>query len=236
MKTRLIDTSDLKGGGFAALPDGDGPHPGVVVIHEAYGLNENIKDITRRFAESGYAALAVDLFTGRNRALCMARYMAGMLRGSLERAGIGDLEAALGHLAAMPEVDPERIGAIGFCMGGGFAIAWACTDDRLKAIAPFYAANPKPIDAVSRLCPVVGSYPEKDFSASAGRALDEALDKSGIEHDIKIYPGARHSFFNDRGRAFNKEAAEDSWARTIAFFGKHLAPISAKSRPSAKTD
>jgi carboxymethylenebutenolidase len=236
MKTRLIDSSDLKGGGFAALPDGDGPHPGVVVIHEAYGLNENIKDITRRFAESGYAALAVDLFTGRNRALCMARYMAGMLRGSLERAGIGDLEAALGHLAAMPEVDPERIGAIGFCMGGGFAIAWACTDDRLKAIAPFYAANPKPIDAVSRLCPVVGSYPEKDFSASAGRALDEALDKSGIEHDIKIYPGARHSFFNDRGRAFNKEAAEDSWARTIAFFGKHLAPISAKSRPSAKTD
>jgi carboxymethylenebutenolidase len=236
MKTRLIDSSNLKGGGFAALPDGDGPHPGVVVIHEAYGLNENIKDITRRFAESGYAALAVDLFTGRNRALCMARYMAGMLRGSLERAGIGDLEAALGHLAAMPEVDPERIGAIGFCMGGGFAIAWACTDDRLKAIAPFYAANPKPIDAVSRLCPVVGSYPEKDFSASAGRALDEALDKSGIEHDIKIYPGARHSFFNDRGRAFNKEAAEDSWARTIAFFGKHLAPISAKSRPSAKTD
>ncbi len=236
MKTRLIDSSDLKGGGFAALPDGDGPHPGVVVIHEAYGLNENIKDITRRFAESGYAALAVDLFTGRNRALCMARYMAGMLRGSLERAGIGDLEAALAHLAAMPEVDPERIGAIGFCMGGGFAIAWACTDDRLKAIAPFYAANPKPIDAVRRLCPVVGSYPEKDFSASAGRALDEALDKSGIEHDIKIYPGARHSFFNDRGRAFNKEAAEDSWARTIAFFGKHLAPISAKSRPSAKTD
>jgi carboxymethylenebutenolidase len=236
MKTRLIDSSDLKGGGFAALPDGDGPHPGVVVIHEAYGLNENIKDITRRFAESGYAALAVDLFTGRNRALCMARYMAGMLRGSLERAGIGDLEAALGHLAAMPEVDPERIGAIGFCMGGGFAIAWACTDDRLKAIAPFYAANPKPIDAVGRLCPVVGSYPEKDFSASAGRALDEALDKSGIEHDIKIYPGARHSFFNDRSRAFNKEAAEDSWARTIAFFGKHLAPIGAKSRPSTKTD
>jgi carboxymethylenebutenolidase len=236
MKTRLIDTSDLKGGGFAALPDGDGPHPGVVVIHEAYGLNENIKDITRRFAESGYAALAVDLFTGRNRALCMARYMAGMLRGSLERAGIGDLEAALGHLAAMPEVDPGRIGAIGFCMGGGFAIAWACTDDRLKAIAPFYAANPKPIEAVTRLCPVVGSYPEKDFSASAGRALDEALDKSGIEHDIKIYPGARHSFFNDRSRAFNKAAAEDSWARTIAFFGKHLAPISPKSRPSTKTD
>jgi carboxymethylenebutenolidase len=230
MKTRLIDGSDLKGGGFAALPDGDGPYPGVVVIHEAYGLNENIKDITRRFAENGYAGLAVDLFSGRNRALCMARYMAGMLRGSLERAGIGDLKAALGHLAAMPEVDPDRIGAIGFCMGGGFAIAWACTDDRLKAIAPFYAANPKPIDAVSRICPVVGSYPEKDFSANAARALDGALDRFKIDHDIKIYPGARHSFFDDHGRAFNQQAASDSWARTLAFFDKHLAPVGEKTK------
>src|SRR5438445_11634501 len=224
MKTRLIDSSDLKGGGFAALPEGDGRYPGGVVIHEAYGLNENIKDITRRFAENGYAALAVDLFTGRNRALCMARYMAGMLSGSVERAGISDLKIALGKLAAMPEVDPERIGAIGFCMGGGFAIAWACTDDRLKAIAPFYAANPRPIDAVSRACPVVGSYPGNDFTAGAGHALDAALGRYGIEHDIKIYPAARHSFFNETGRAYDKTAAEDSWSRVMAFFGKHLGP------------
>src|SRR5207302_3768206 len=140
MKTRLIDSSDMKGGGFAALPDGDGPFPGVVVIHEAYGLNENIRDITRRFAESGYAALAVDLFSGRNRALCMARYMAGMLRGSVERAGIADLKAALSYLTTLAEVDPQWVGAIGFCMGGSFAVAWACTDDRLKAIAPYYAS------------------------------------------------------------------------------------------------
>src|SRR6266571_6980574 len=117
MKTRLIDGSDIKGGGFAALPDGDGPYPGVVVIHEAYGLNENIKDITRRFADSGYAALAVDLFTDRNRALCMARYMAGMFKGSVERAGISDLKDGLTYLAGLPEVDAARIGAIGFCMG-----------------------------------------------------------------------------------------------------------------------
>jgi carboxymethylenebutenolidase len=229
MKTRVIDGLDLKGGAFAALPDGDGPHPGVVVIHEAYGLNDNIKDITRRFADSGYAALAVDLFAGRNRTLCMARYMTGMLIGSVERAGIGDLKAALTHLAAMPEVHPHRIGAIGFCMGGGFAIAWACTDDRLKAIAPFYAANPRPIDAVQRACPVVGSYPEKDFTAGAGRALDRALDRYGIDHDIKIYPGARHSFFAEGGRAYNEQAAKDSWARVISFFGKHLGPPAAGS-------
>ncbi len=222
MKTLVIDGTELKGGGYAALPDGNGPHPGVVVIHEAYGLNDNIKDISHRFAAGGYAALAVDLFADRNRALCMARYMTGMLIGSVHRAGIDDLKAALTHLGRMPEVDPRRIGAIGFCMGGGFAIAWACTDDRLKAIAPFYAANPRPIDQVKRACPVVGSYPEKDFTAGAGRALNEALDRHGIDHDIKIYPGAAHSFFNDQGRAYNQPAAEDSWSRVMGFFGKHL--------------
>jgi carboxymethylenebutenolidase len=224
MKTSEIEPGVLKGGGYLALPDAPGPHPGVVVIHEAYGLNDNIKDIAGRFAGQGYAALAVDLFTGRNRAICMTRYMAGMLRGSVDRYGISDLKAALTHLAAMPEVDPERIGAIGFCMGGGFAIAWACTDQRLKAIAPFYGANPRPLDAVKRACPVVGSYPEKDFTSGAGRALDRALDTTDIAHDIKIYPGAGHSFFNDQGRAYNKPAADDSWARVLSFFEEHLTP------------
>ena len=224
MKTSEIDPGVLKGGGHLALPDEPGPHPGVVVIHEIFGLNENIKDIAGRFADQGYAALAVDLFGGRNRAVCMARFMTGMLAGSVNRYGIADLKAALTHLAGLPEVDPKRIGAIGFCMGGGFAIAWACTDDRLKAIAPFYGANPRPLDAVQRACPVVGSYPEKDFTAGAGHALDKALDRHGIAHDIKIYPGAGHSFFNDRGRAYDKAAATDSWTRVLGFFGEHLAP------------
>ncbi len=223
MITRDVDRGDLKGGEYFALPDGNGPHPGVVVIHEAYGLNENIRDVTRRFADHGYAALAVDLFAGRNRAMCIARYMTGILMGSVQRPGIADLKSALTHLAAMPDVDPKRIGAVGFCMGGAFAIAWACTDDRLQAIAPFYAWNPRPLDPVARLCPVVGSYPEKDFTTGAGRALDLALDKYGIAHDIKIYPGARHSFFNDRGRAYDKLAAEDSWFRVTSFFKEHLA-------------
>ena len=226
MRTSEIDAGVLRGGGYLALPDGAGPHPGVVVIHEAYGLNENIKDIARRFADEGYAALAVDLFGGRNRAICMARFMTGMLAGSVNRFGISDLKAALTHLAALPEVDPDRVGAIGFCMGGAFAIAWACTDPRLKAIAPFYGANPRPLEAVKRACPVVGSYPEKDFTASAARALDQALDTYGITHDIKVYPGAGHSFFNDTSRAYHQAAAGDSWKRLLTFFAEQLAPKS----------
>jgi carboxymethylenebutenolidase len=222
METRDIDRNELKGGGYLATPDGSGPHPGVVVIHEAYGLNDHIKDITHRFADAGYVALAVDLFTDRNRAICMARYMTGMLLGSVNRYGIDDLKAALTYLAKNRDVDAKRMGAIGFCMGGGFAIAWACTDSRLKAIAPFYGVNPRPLEVVSRLCPVVGSYPEKDFTANAGRALDRALDLHHIAHDIKIYPGAHHSFFNDQGAAYDKGAAEDSWARVVAFFGEQI--------------
>ncbi len=221
-ETREISISELRGGGFLALPDGDGPHPGVVVIHEASGLNENIRDITRRLAGEGYAALAVDLFNGRNRAICMARYMAGMLMGSVNRYGIDDLRAALTLLAKHPEVDALRLGAIGFCMGGGFAIAWACTDSRLKAIAPFYGANPRPLEVVKRLCPVVGSYPERDFTASAGRNLDRALARHGIEHDIKIYPETRHFFFNDQNGAYDKDAAADAWRRLLRFFGERI--------------
>jgi carboxymethylenebutenolidase len=223
METRDIDRGELKGGGYLATPDGSASHPGVVVIHEAYGLNDNIKDITRRFAEAGYVALAVDLFTDRNRAVCMARYMGGMLLGSVNRYGIDDLKASLTYLAMDRNVDAKRLGAIGFCMGGGFAIAWACTDSRLNAIAPFYAPNPRSLGEVSRrLCPVVGSYPEKDFTANAGRALDKALEQHRIAHDINVYPNARHSFFNDRGRAYDKASAEDSWIRVMKFFGEQI--------------
>lgn len=208
--------------GFLVLPEDEGPSPGVVVIHEAFGLNENIRDVARRFAGEGYAAFAVDLFAGRSRAVCMARFMGGMLGSNPEPFGVGDLKKALTVLGEQPGVDPEKLGAIGFCMGGGYALAWACTDDRLKAIAPYYGANPRPLEAVRRSCPVVGSYPEKDFTARSARKLDAELARHGIPHDVKVYAGARHSFFNDRGRNYDPTAAEDSWRRTLAFFAEHI--------------
>jgi carboxymethylenebutenolidase len=207
---------------YYARPEGAGPFPGVVVIHEAYGLNENIKDIARRFVREGYAALAVDLFQGGNRVACMSRIMYGMLVTPLKNNGLNELKAALDYLGAQPEVDSEHVGAIGFCMGGAFAIAWACTDERLKAIAPFYGMNPRPLKAVARACPVVGSYPGNDFTAGHGRKLDVALEQYQIPHDIKVYPGAKHSFFNDQGRAYDAAASTDAWQRILAFFGERL--------------
>ena len=203
------------------MPDGDGPHPGVVVIHEAYGLNDNIRDIAERFAREGYAALAVDLFTGHSRAACMAQLMGSMLTGR-EPSSVADLAAAMDYLVALPGIDPDRIGAIGFCMGGGFAIAWGRRDRRLRAIAPFYGTNPRPLEAVRRMCPVVGSYPGRDLTARSGRKLDGRLARLGVARDIKVYPSARHSFFNDTGKAYDADAAADAWRRTLEFFAEHV--------------
>lgn len=209
-------------GGMIARPEGAGPFPAVVVIHEAFGLNDNIRTIARRLADQGYLAFAVDLFAGRNRAVCMFRFVSGVLANSLDHGGIHDLRAALDFLVTQPAVDTARIGTIGFCMGGSFAVAWACTDDRLQVIAPFYSFNPQPIDAVARACPVVGSFPQNDPTRNQARTLDAALTRHAIPHDIKTYPGARHSFFNDQGRNYDPAASDDAWQRTLAFFAVHI--------------
>ena len=207
---------------FYACPEGDGPFPAVVVIHEIFGLNDHIRNVATRFAEAGYAALAVDLYGHGNRALCMARLMNGMFLHSLDHVGIDDLKAALSFLGSRAEVDSARVGAIGFCMGGGLAIAWACTDERLGAIAPFYGMNPRPLEAVKRSCPVVGSYPEKDFTRRQSEKLAAKLETYNVPHDIKVYKGAKHSFFNDQGPRYDAAASEDAWRRTLDFFETRL--------------
>ncbi len=209
--------------GVLARPEGDGPFPGLVVIHEIFGLTENIKRCAQRFAEAGYAALAVDLFAGRNTTVCMFRTLSGLLFNSLNHEGIHDLKATLDFLTAKDYVDATHVGAVGYCMGGSLAVAWACTDNRLQAIAPYYGMNPKPAEAMRRLCPVVGSYPGKDFTTKSGQQLDMLLDGYGVPHDIKIYPDGKHSFCNDdRQSSYNHDIAEDSWERVLAFFGEHI--------------
>ncbi len=210
--------------GYLVRPEGEGPFPAVVVIHEIFGLNENIRDIAHRFAGEGYMALAVDLFSRGSRLGCVMRVVGDLLLKTPETSnGVRDLKAALDYLTEQPGVDSDRIGAIGFCMGGSYAVAWACADERIKVIAPYYGFNPRPLDAVARACAVVGSYPGKDITTKQGQKLEEALTLYNIPHDIKIYPEeAKHSFFNDKGPTYNPTVATDSWQRVTTFFKEKL--------------
>jgi carboxymethylenebutenolidase len=128
----------------------------------------------------------------------------------------------VGALSERTEVDADRIGAVGFCLGGSIVLTWGCTDQRLNAIAPFYGAAPRPREAIRRLCPVVGSWPGKDFTTKAAGMLETELSAAGVPHDLKVYPGAKHSFFNEQWRNYHPQAAADSWQRVLAFFAEHV--------------
>jgi carboxymethylenebutenolidase len=216
--------------GYLAKPETARRSPGVLVIHEAAGLNNNIRDVTERFARAGYVTLAVDLFAGGNRALCMVRVMGEALIRPLKNAGLRSLRIAVDYLQSLPDVDEARVGVIGFCMGGGFALALACVEDDIRAAASFYGGNPRPLSAVAQACPIVGSYPAKDpFTRGGAVKLAAALRRYDVPHNIKIYAGAQHSFFNDRWRTYNARAAQDSWDRTLTFFQQHLGAAAAGS-------
>ncbi len=206
---------------YLAQPEGPGPHPGLVVIHEAFGLNDDIKSIAERFANAGYVSLAVDLFAKRNQVVCMFRFFGGSMFNSLNHGAINDLKVSLSFLETQPGVDKNRLGAIGFCLGGNFAICWACTDARLKVVAPFYGAAPRPLNALARSCPVVASYPAEDFTTKGAHEMDAILDTYKIPHEFKFYEGARHSFFS-QGARHNEAAAQDAWVRTLAFFKQQI--------------
>ncbi len=207
---------------YLASPQGNGPYPAVIVIHEMPAISENIRDIARRFAMQGYAALAVDLMSQAPVAVCMMRVMNGMMFNPLKNGIVAELQQSLDFLQQQPGVDPKRVGVIGFCMGGTFALQMACTDKDVKAASVFYGMNPRPFEAIAQACPIVGSYPDKDFTTEAGRNLDKMLERYNVPHDVKEYPNSLHSFFNDDKRSFNPEASADAWQRVLAFFKQHL--------------
>ena len=207
---------------FFAKPKDTGSFPGLVIIHEAFGLNDNIREIARQFAEQGYAALAVDLFSNRNRILCMLRAFHGLLIRPLHNSTLSDLQATMAFLREQENVDRNRIGVVGFCMGGAYALQLAVTEKGMKAASVFYGANPKPLEALAQSCPIVGSYPDKDFTTQAARELEAVLTKNNIPHDIKIYDNTKHSFFSQRRTPAEVEASKDAWQRMLFFFHEYL--------------
>ncbi len=218
-----------------ALPAGHAVRPGVVVLHEIFGLNEDICRLTDRFAAAGYPALALDLFDRPGaRALCIAKTILSYKTGT--GAAFSDIDLAREFLAARPEVDAERMAIAGFCMGGGFAIL-AALEGPYRVAAPYYGDVPKDVKRLEGICPVVAGFGGRDrLYASHGERLERHLTALGVAHDVKIYPEAGHSYMSRHERTlfvrfaargpmklgYVESAAEDSWRRMLSFFEKHL--------------
>ena len=222
------------------LPDGDGPFPGVVVLHESFGLNDDIRRIAHRFAEAGYAALAPSLFSHGPRAQCLMRLMSAAVRKDPSDP-VADVLSARAALAARPEVDAGRIAVAGFCLGGGFALV-AGLDPGVRAAAVHYGDVPPDTAALQGVCPIIGTFGARDklFGSAMAERLEDHLTELGVAHDIKVYPGAGHSILNRHEgwqgalarvpspmRVGYRDAdAEDGWRRMLAFFDEHVAAAS----------
>jgi carboxymethylenebutenolidase len=233
-EVKADDGAQLRGELFAAR--GAGPHPGVVVLHESFGLNDDIRRIAGRFAAAGYTALAPDLYSHGRRIVCLSRVLVDMVAGAVARE-VRDVHAARRALAEQPRVDGERIAVAGFCQGGGFALI-AGTQPGFAAAAVNYGVVPGDRSALDGSCPVVGSYGARDKIAGGAmaRRLEKHLGALGVPHDVKTYEHAGHSFFSQvdgwqgwlarmpspMAVGYDEQAAEDGWERMLAFFAEHV--------------
>jgi carboxymethylenebutenolidase len=222
--------------GYLAVPGaGTGtpaPWPGVVVIHEAFGLNDDIRRKADQFAARGYLALAPDLFQGKPWFRCVL----GAIRQARAQSGpaFTVLEAARSFLAARDDCT-GKTGVIGFCLGGGFALLCAPRNG-FAAVSVNYGDVPQDTEAALRgSCPIVGSYGGRDaMGTKPPERLQRALTVLEVPHDVKVYPGAGHRFLSESSGAaavlarfarmsYQEADAADAWQRIYAFFGQHLA-------------
>jgi carboxymethylenebutenolidase len=227
--------------GYLARPSQSGNYPGIVVIHEAFGLVEHIRDIARRFANIGYNALAPDLYArkgGPSDPNNMATVMPVMF-GKEDAEAVQDLEVAATHLRDLPGAT-GKIGAIGFCSGGRQTLLFACSSDKVNAAVDCWGgfvhratpdaettpARPKAIlDMVSQLhCPLFAVFGEEDQNPSLAQSeeLKKRAEAAGKEATIKVYKNAGHAFLADYRPSYREGPATELWADAVAFFNKHL--------------
>ncbi len=212
--------------GYLAVPSGKGPFPGLVVIHEWWGQNAWAREKADAFARKGYVALAVDLYRGK---VAKDPETAHELSRALpnDRA-VRDLKAAFDELAGRKDVDPKRIGVIGWCMGGGLALDLA-EEAPVAATVVYYGRLPTEATTIAKLkAPVLGNFgaEDKGIPAESVREFASKAEQAGVKTDLKVYPGAGHAFASSAkgpmAQAYRPEAAKDADARTDAFLARTL--------------
>jgi len=226
IKTHLIEftINAHSAPGYLGQPADGQAHPGVVVIQEWWGLVPHIKDVAERFAREGFVALAPDLYHGQvadepdeARKLAMAL--------DAQRA-VQEIAAAARHLKKLDQVVPQKVGVVGWCMGGGLALSTAAHHaDLIGAAVAFYGRPLTASDTARLEAPVLGLYAEHDHGipVEAVRAFEAELKRRNVPHEVRVYPDTSHAFFNDtRPQIYQAAAAQDAWERTLAWFRKYL--------------
>jgi carboxymethylenebutenolidase len=224
-QTVSFKSGDEQASGLLVTPEGKGPFPATVVIQEWWGLNDWVKDQARALAKEGYVALAVDLYRGKVATTQEDAHQ--LMMGTPPDRALRDLRGAFAWLQARPDVRKDRVGSIGWCMGGRYSLQLATVEPKLAAAVAYYGAPPTDTAAIAAIrAPVLGSFGAEDKGPTPEQALafERAMKKAGKTIDVKVYPGAGHAFanVNNPWGGYRKEAAEDAWARTVAFLAKHL--------------
>lgn len=224
-------------GAYVSQPDTGGPHPGVVVIMEAFGVNGHIEAVADSIAKEGYVAIAPDLYYRQGpRLICGYNDMDNALSwmGKLrDDELIVDVGAVVDYLKSQPNMKGERFGIVGFCVGGRISYLIAGSNDAIGAAAVFYGGNimapfgdpPTPFDRTPNIQgPVLGLFGEDDKNPTVEdvRKIEAELKKHGKTYDFHIYPNAGHGFHCDERASYAPEASKDAWAKTLDWFGKHI--------------
>jgi carboxymethylenebutenolidase len=208
--------------GYLAKPLEDGTYPGVVLIHEWWGLNQNIKNMAHDLAEEGFVALAVDLFDGQVADNPDdARKYSGQVRDNMKNA-IVHLQSAVSFLKSNENV--ESVGSMGWCFGGGMSMQLALNEE-MDATVIYYGAVETDSDVLETIdWPVLGIFGEEDavIPLDSVNEFDKALDELGIENEIYVYKGVGHAFANPSNSGYDPVKTEDAWMKTVSFLNENL--------------
>ena len=224
--------------GYLTEPQGSGRYPAVVVIQEVCGVNSHIQSVADRLPSKGYVGLAPAMFHREGK---MTLGLHEEMEAAIERMGrctdaniIADVRATVDYLKAQPNVQPDRIGIVGFCFGGRVSYLAACNISDLKAAAVFYGGRilqplggvgPSPLEQTARIgAPVLGLFGEEDQNPTPAdvATIKAELEKHGKVHDFHMYPGSGHGFHCDARASYRPEATRDAWGKTLAWFDTHL--------------
>jgi len=223
-KTVSYKSGDETVQGLLYAPAGKGPFPALIVIHEYWGLNDWVKEQASKLADQGYAALAIDLYRGK---VATTPDMAHeIMRGVPEDRAKRDLHAAFDFLASQPNVRKDRIGSIGWCMGGGYSLDMALQEPTLAADVINYghlATDPEALKKIN--APILGLFGGQDRGITPDdvQKFEQTLKKLGKKVEIKIYPDAGHGFENPNNKdGYRPADAADAWKRIVDFLAATL--------------